>query len=182
MKCIYYCSTAHFQLLLLASCVFVSIDDILRHNLFRLLTLCAFICYGIDKSLNTMLDFYKLHSNDTDVISHLFLKLPNMILFLTAIVYFGLYGYCGGGGTEKEYKEWKFFLQFVSQKNLAVRTHILSYVIMVIAVTTCTVLFPYDDDRNMNDRNQTLSNVVATNWLLLLFLLLLLSLLSLLRY
>ena len=104
-----------------------------------------------------MVDFYKLDSNDTDLISHLFLKIPNMILFLTAALYL-FYGFNGGskkGNDDIVRKHLQSFLQFVSEKNLAIRTHVLAYVVMVIAVTTCTVLFPYDNDRNMNDRNQT---------------------------
>ena len=179
MKCIYYCSTAHLRQLLLAACVFVITDDILKHTVFRLLSLLAIICYSADKVSNIMLDFYSLDSSSTDMIASFLLNIPYMLLFVFIVFHFGLYGYYGGGpekwnddGKSLHYFQLMQFHQFYRQvvKSLSLKIQLFSFLILVLAVGSCTTFLPYDDGKRMNDRNQTLSNIVATNWVFVIYL------------
>ena len=168
MKCVYYCLIEHLRILLLASCVFVIVDDILKHSAIRLLAVFAIICYGADKVSNTMLDFYSLDSSDSNRLMSLLLKVSFMILFILIAYHFGLYVFYGVGA--KEWHEYWKSMHYSLEKSLSLKIQLFSLLILVIAVFLCTLLFPYDDGKSMNNRNQTLSNIVAMNWVFVVYL------------
>ena len=169
----------------MAACVFVITDDILRHTIFRLLSLLAIICYSADQVSNIMLDFYSLDSSSTDMITSFLLEVPFMLLFVFIVYNFGLYGYYGYNGydghdTEKwngdgnllQYFQLLQFHQFHRQvvKSLSLKIQLFSFLMLALAISSCTAFLPYDDGKSMNDRNQTLSNIVATNWAFVIYL------------
>ena len=168
MKCIYYCLIENFRLLLLAACVFVIVDDTLKHSPIRLLSVFAVICFGADKVSNTMLDFYSLDSSRFDRLTSLLLQVPFMLLFILIAYHFGLYVFYGVG--TKEWHEYWKSMHYSLERSFSLKIQLFSFLILVIAVCSCTLLFPYDDGKSMNNRNQTLSNIVAMNWVFAIYL------------
>ena len=168
MKCIYYCSTAKLRLLLLASCVFVVIDDILKHNVIRSLSVFAIICFGADKFFNTMLNFYSLGSISRDRLTCFMLEVPFISLFIFIAYQFGLYVFYGIG--TKEWNDNLKSMHYFLERSLSLKIQLFSIFVLVIAISSCTLLLPYDGGKSINDRNQTVSNIVATNWVFVIYL------------
>ena len=116
----------------------------------------------------------------------LLLAVPYMLLFVLIVFHFGLYyGYYvygggretwndGGGGGKSSWQDFGRLqihqLHRQVAKSLSLKIQLFSFLILVLAVSSCTMFLPYDDGKSMNDRNHTLSNIVATNWVFVIYL------------
>jgi len=169
MKCILYASAVHIQYIVFIASLNVMFREITNIPYFTPLLLWQFIFFCAEKTRNIMFTFYGGNSK-SQFIEALIVRTPSYIFGMLGFCYCVIY-YYGKRYKNWDYKKHRFMFEFMrhARHKPALLYHSFVIIYLVVAVTLCVTLFPFD--KALSDfRMETLPHMEAVNVIFVVYL------------